>query len=102
MTHFQKLNKVYQWLRAQKSADDNSAQLTKIGQTYPYSSDLNYMLLTLTLKGKNLMKAPENIKQCLAVIHRMERTNNTAGYENVMSSVEQNKKILIDVLLGSS
>ncbi|WP_375322616.1 hypothetical protein [Aliivibrio logei] len=102
MIHFQKLNKVYQWLRAQKSADDNSAQLTKIGQTYPYSSDLNYMLLTLTLKGKNLMKAPENIKQCLAVIHRMERTNNTAGYENVMSSVEQNKKILIDVLLGSS
>ncbi|MGR6861292.1 hypothetical protein ACU5EH_13895 [Aliivibrio salmonicida] len=102
MAHFQKLNKVYQWLRAQNSSDSNSSQLIKIGQTYPYSSDLNYMLLTLTLKGKNLMKNPDNIKQCLAVIHRMERTNNTAGYENVMSSVEQNKKILIDVLLGSS
>ncbi|AAW86019.1 hypothetical protein [Aliivibrio fischeri] len=102
MVHFQKLNKVYQWLRAQKSADENRLQLIKIGQTYPYSSDLNYMLLTLTLKGKNLMKNPENIKQCLAIIHRMERTNNTAGYENVMSSVEQNKKILIDVLLGSA
>ena len=102
MTHFQKLNKVYQWLRAQKSADENGAQLIKIGQTYPYSSDLNYMLLRLTLRGKNLMRNPENIKQCLAIIHRMERSNNTAGYENVMSSVEQNKKILIDVLLGSS
>ncbi|MDD9155523.1 hypothetical protein PVK64_04915 [Aliivibrio sp. S4TY2] len=102
MTHFQKLNKVYQWLRGQTSSDGNKAQLIKIGQTYPYSSDLNYMLLTLTLKGKNLMKDPENIKQCLTVIHRMERTNNTAGYENVMSSVEQNKKILIDVLLGGS
>lgn len=102
MAHFQKLNKVYQWLRAQKSADENNLQLRKIGQTYPYSSDLNYMLLTLTLRGKNLMKDPENIKQCLVVIRRMEKTNNTAGYENVMSSVEQNKKILIDVLLGSS
>lgn len=102
MVHFQKLNKVYQWLRAQKAADDNKNQLIKIGQTYPYSSDLNYMLLTLTLKGKNLMKDPKNIKQCLGIIHRMERSNNTAGYENVMSSVEQNKKILIDVLLGSS
>ncbi|AZL85238.1 hypothetical protein EIJ81_12075 [Aliivibrio salmonicida] len=102
MAHFQKLNKVYQWLRAQKSADENNLQLVKIGQTYPYSSDLNYMLLTLTLRGKNLMKDPKNIKQCLAIIHRMEKTNNTAGYENVMSSVEQNKKILIDVLLGSS
>ena len=102
MGNFQRLNKVYQWLKAQKTENTSMAQLIKVTNNYPNSSDLNYMLLNLLLKNKEIMKNPDIIKQCLLVIRRMEKANNAAGNDTLMSTVEQNKKALNDFLLAGA
>ncbi|WP_036816857.1 hypothetical protein [Photobacterium sanctipauli] len=86
---YSQLQKTYQWLKQQTEQRDQLEKMATVMQRYPFSFDLNCLLLTILLDYK------EGTKQySLAIIKRLKRCNYVVRRLDIASEVNKSQSYI--------